>query len=138
MNTTKSDKIEILLQALAVLNRSHVPTSDAFKLKNPLLIKSFALPGKHDVDDDGRRRFSSIIAGMKAGAYDLQLKVSGKSRAGLKPTDTIENLCRVYGRSDRGAMNEVANFLKSGLNDDTITTKTPLRYFTTDGEKKNA
>lgn len=135
---TKQNKIEVLLLALASLNRAHIPTSDAFRLKNPLLIKSFALPGKHDVDDDGRRQFLSILAGMKAGLFDLELKVSGKSRAGLKPTDTLENLCRVYGRSDRGAMNEVANFVRVALNDDSITTKTPLSFFLADGENKNA
>jgi hypothetical protein len=133
----KTQKIEVLLQALASLNRTHIPTSDSFRLRNPLLIKSFALPGKHDVDDDGRRRFQSFLAGAKACLFDLDLKVSGKSRAGLKPTDTIENLCRVYGRSDRGAMNEVANYVKLALNDDSINTKTPLSYFL-DGENKNA
>jgi hypothetical protein len=133
----KQNKLEVLLLALAALNRTHIPTSDSFRLKNPLLIKSFALPGKHETDNEGRRCFQSLIAGLKAGLFDLELKASGKSRAGLKPTDTIENLCRVYGRSDRGAFNEVANFVAQALDDKSVTPRTELSYFL-DGENKNA
>lgn len=123
------NKIEAIVDAIGNLNGTNNPESDAYKLRNPLLIKSFARPGKHIIDDKGRRVFESYLAGYKAATFDAQLKVSGKSRAGLKPTDTLTNLLGVYGLKEKLAIDKVTNFLKKALVDKTITANTPLSYF---------
>lgn len=123
------DKIEAIVDAIGNLNGTTNPEADAYKLRNPLLIKSFARPGKHIIDEKGRRVFESYLAGYKAATFDVQLKVSGKSRAGLKPTDTITALLGVYGLKEKLAIDRVVNFLKKALQDKQITANTPLSYF---------
>lgn len=123
------NKIESIVDAIGNLNGTNNPESDCYKLRNPLLIKSFARPGKHIIDDKGRRVFDSFLAGYKAATFDVQLKASGKSRAGLKPTDTITALLGVYGLKEKLAIDKVVNFLKRALNDTQINANTPLSYF---------
>lgn len=123
------DRIEAVLDAIGHLNGMSNPESEAYQIRNPLLQKSFARPGKHLVDDKGRRVFDSLLAGYKAGTYDIKLKISGLSRAGLKPTDTITNLLGCYGMKELLATKKVVNFLQKALSDPTINAHTPLNYF---------
>lgn len=123
------NRIEALVDALARLNGADDPLSDCYKLRNPLLIRSFARPGKHMIDDKGRRVFPSWLAGYKAACFDMDLKVRGQSRAGLKSTDTLTNLLGVYGLNNNQAVGRVTNFLKRALTDDGINIHTPLSYF---------
>jgi len=125
------NKIECLLQAIGKLNGMTNPESEAFSINNPLKVRSFARPGKHFVSDSGLRVFPSILAGIKAGLFDLELKISGHSRAGLKPTDTITNLLGCYGMKEKLAVDNVVNYLRKGLSDPTISSKTELSYFCT-------
>ena len=62
----KINRIEVLVDALSVLNGVNKPDSEAYQLRNPLLLRSFARPGKHDVDEQGRRVFDSYLGGYKA------------------------------------------------------------------------
>lgn len=130
------NKIESIVDAIGNLNGTNNPESDCYKLRNPLLIKSFARPGKHIIDDKGRRVFESFLAGYKAATFDVQLKASGKSRAGLKPTDTITALLGVYGLKEKLATDKVVNFLKKALQDTTISANTPLSYFIEEAKKE--
>jgi hypothetical protein len=123
------NKIEALVDAISHLCGSGNPDSDCYKIRNPLLIRSFARPGKHLIDDQGRRIFPSWLAGYKAACYDVDLKVRGQSRAGLKPTDTLTNLLGVYGLNNNLATGKVVNFLKRALADQAISAHTPLSYF---------
>ena len=75
------------------------------------------------------RFFSSFLSGYKAALFDATLKIEGKSRAGLKPTDTLTNLLGVYGVKELGGISSVVNFLRKALKDDVISKNTPLAYF---------
>jgi len=123
------NKIEALVDAIGKANGIGDPEADAYRLRNPLLIRSFARPGKHETDEKGRRVFSSLLSGYKAGLFDIELKITGKSRAGLQPTSTITNLLGVYGIKEPSIMGSVVAFLRKALADPSITIATPLEYF---------
>lgn len=123
------NRIEAIVDILGKLNGMGDPESEAYALRNPLLIRSFARPGKHETDEGGRRIFSSFLSGYKAALFDAQLKLSGKSRAGLKPTDELSHLLGVYGIKELGGIGSVVNFLRKALQDDSISKNTPLSYF---------
>src|SRR5258707_11092745 len=103
-------KIEALADAIGKLNGMHDPESEAYALRNPLLIKSFARPGKHETDAKGRRVFTSFLNGYKAGLFDLELKISGKSRANLTTESTLETLLACFEIKTRQAADLVASF----------------------------
>ena len=126
------NRVEAIVDILGKLNGMGDPESEAYVLRNPLLIRSFARPGKHETDDGGRRIFSSFLSGYKAALFDAQLKLGGKSRAGLKPTDGLSHLLGVYGIKEAGGVKSVVNFLRRALKDDSIDGNTPLSYFLAD------
>ena len=123
------NKIEALLDAIASLKGWGNPDSDAYQLRDPLLVQSFSRPGKNEIDEKGRRVFSSSLAGLRACMFDLELKVKGESRAGLKKDDKLENLLRVYGIKEMGGQQQVVKFLKRALKDQSISRTTPLTWF---------
>lgn len=122
-------KIEALVDAIGRLNSIHNPDSLAYQIRNPLLLVSFAKPGRHDVNDEGLRVFNSLLAGYKAGTYDILLKIKGLSRAGLKPTDTLENLLGCYRIHEKAARDNVVAFIRRALKDESVSAKTSLTYF---------
>lgn len=123
------NKIEAICDAIGRINQMHSPDSQAYKLRNPLLLKSFAKPGRHDVNTDGLRVFGSFLAGYKAATYDVMLKIKGLSRAGLKSTDGLENLLGCYGISTKVSQDHIVSFVRRALDNDTIGLKTPLSFF---------
>lgn len=134
---TKSDKIESLLNAIAYVNGAfHDPESVAYKLRNPLLVKSFAVPGKHEVDAEGRRVFDTFEAGYRAGRFDLELKLSGASRANIKLSDTLDNVMRVYSITQPAQQREVLTFLRKALNDSNLRATAPVSFFTSPDRPK--
>lgn len=126
------NRLEALHDAIASLNNWSSPDSEAYHLRNPLLIKSFSRPGKNEIDDKGRRVFSSSLAGIRAGEFDLRLKCSGESRAGLKKTDLLENLLRVFQITETLGQQQIVKFLKRALKNETLTRQTPLAWFLED------
>jgi|SRR5437660_3932218 len=122
-------RIEVLADAIGKLFGIHDPTSEAYQLRNPLLIKSFARPGKHETDDKGRRIFTSLLNGYKAGLFDLELKASGKSRAKVTPESPLKDLLACYEVYTKAAQDNVVSFVRRGLKDDTISINTPTSYF---------
>jgi hypothetical protein len=123
------NRVEAIVDSLGKLNGMSNPESEAYALRNPLLIRSFARPGKHETDEQGRRIFTSLLSGYKAALFDASLKIEGKSRAGLKPTDTLTNLLGVYGIKEGPGINSVVQFLRRALKDQDIDKNTPLSYF---------
>lgn len=123
------NKIEALFDAIASLRGWNNPDSVAYQLRNPLLVQSFSRPGKNEIDDEGRRVFTSSLAGIRAGLFDLQIKIDGESRAGLKKEDRLANLLRVYQIPEKLGQQQIVKFLKRALRDDSLTTETPLSYF---------
>lgn len=130
------NKIEAVVDALGKCNGSADPSSECYTLRNPLLIRSFARPGKHETDEKGRRVFTSFLSGYKAAIFDCELKISGNSRAGLKPTDTLTNLLGVYGIKEPGGISNVVSFLRRALKDQDISKDTPLSYFLDSSKEK--
>ena len=122
-------RIEALFDALASLKGWSNPDSQAYQLRNPLMVKSFSKPGKNEITGEGYRIFSTQLAGVRAGLFDLQLKISGKSRAGLKSTDLLENVLRVYGVVELGGQQAVVKFLKRALKTQDVSKTTPLTWF---------
>jgi hypothetical protein len=127
--------VESLVDCIGSLHGIQHPGSMAYQLRSPLLIKSFAKPGKHVVDADGRRIFPSLLSGYKAAVYDMELKVRGQSRAGLKPTDGLRNLLGVYGIKELVEVDKAVTFLRHALGDMTIHRDTPLSYFIEEAKK---
>jgi hypothetical protein len=122
-------KTEILTDAISSLHKFYSPESLAYKLKNPLMLKSFARSGKHSGTEDGYRVFDSLLAGYKAAIYDVEKKVSGSSNCGLRPEDKLRNLLKVYGIAQEQEMLTVVYFLRKALADKNIDQYTPLSYF---------
>jgi hypothetical protein len=122
-------RLEALLDGIASVRGWSNPDSDAYQLRNPLLIQSFSRPGKNEIDKTGRRVFKSSLAGLRACLFDLELKVRGESRAGIKKDDHLENVLRVYGISELGGQQQIVKFLKRALKDSSISRTTSLSYF---------
>src|SRR5215831_3718487 len=127
MNTS-INKIEAIVDSIASLHEYHKPDSEAYQLRNPLLLRSFAAPGKHDIDDTGRRKFNSFIGGYKASYYDVELKIKGESSTGLKPSDRLKNLLAVYGIKQESDQLSVVYHLRKALANKDLDLTTPLSY----------
>lgn len=122
-------KVEALIDAIAHQNNFDDPESTAYRLKNPLLVRSFGKPGKHEIDEEGRRIFDSVISGYRACVFDIELKLGGKSRAGLRAGDLLENLLGTYGVKGPAAVSNVVKFLRRAIGDQEISGRTPMTYF---------
>lgn len=122
-------RVEALSDAIGKLNQINVPESLSYQLRNPLLLKSYAKLGRHDVNSDGLRVFGSLLAGMKAGLFDLELKLKGLSRAGLKPTDQLKNLLGCYGIHDKAALDYIVAFIRRAISDQSVSATTQLSFF---------
>lgn len=122
-------KTEQLVDAIAWHNNFHDPESLAYRLKNPLLVRSFGKPGQHEIDEDGRRVFESTVGGYRACLFDMDLKLSGGSRAKLNGESCLENLLGVYGIKGPAQIERVVKFLRKALKDPALTGKTVLTYF---------
>ncbi len=129
-------RIESLCDAIGKLNQISVPESTAYQLRNPLLLKSYAKLGRHSTNTDGLRVFGSLLAGMKAGLFDLELKLKGLSRAGLKPTDQLRNLLGCYGVQEKQAVDSVVAFIRRALKDESVSANTSLEFFLIDVNSK--
>ena len=124
------NKREALIDAIGKANGMHDPESLCYRLRNPLLIRSFARPGKHETDESGLRVFSSFLSGYKAAEFDIKLKIEGNSRARLRPEDPLSSLLAVYGIRELGGISTIVSFLRRALKDQNITGSTPLSHFT--------
>ena len=123
------NKIEALVDAISRLKGYDNPDSDLYAIRNPLGIQSFSRPGKNEIDEIGRRVFTTHLAGYRACLFDVELKVRGNSRAGIKVDDKLENLLRVFGLDQTLGQEQVVKFLKRALKDQSISRTTPLTYF---------
>lgn len=126
-------KLHALADAFANLNGAFSPSSDAYKLRNPLMLKAFS--PKHDRDDKGRRRFKSFTSGYDNGIIDCSIKCSGKSFSKIGPDSTLKDLVCLYGNPATAAKS-VKNFLRVALEDENIMETTPLSYFLEKLEEK--
>lgn len=113
-------KLEALADALAFYHRAFDPESDAYKARNPGLLRATQM--KHKRDENGKRVFDSYLDGYQALLFDLKIKCSGKSAA-RHPLFTLSDLVQ-----NKAAGKYLARFLTKALNE-TITAETSLSYF---------
>lgn len=120
-------KLESLVLAIGKLNGCFDdPESKAFKLCNPLLLKTYRPEKK--VDSENYRVFSSIMGGFKAGVADVQAKSSGKNHR-LSEENTLRDLLVLYGFQNELTTRKIVLFLRRSLNDESVSLTTPLKWF---------
>ena len=123
-------KIEALVDALAhLLGSSTNPDGELYAIRNPTGLISFSLPGKGEIDPQGRRIFKSWSAGYHAACYDARIKISGDSRSGIKKDDKLENFLGSMKVDQKAGQQQIVKFLRRALKDQSITVETPLSYF---------
>lgn len=119
-------KLEVLAEAISRYSGYNDPSSDAYLARNPGgLIAHSPL---HLRDDGNKRVFISMMDGWQALLFDIQLKLNGKSRAKLQPTDTLVKLAEAYSQQPTTAQ-AWAGYLRKALRDQSVTQKTQLDYF---------
>lgn len=121
-------RLEGLVLAIGKMNGAFDdPDSRAFKLCNPLLLKTWRPEKK--TDSEHFRVFSSVMGGFKAGIADAQAKSSGKNNR-LAPDNPLKDLLAIYGFSNDAVVRKLVLFLRRALQDETISTHTPVSWFT--------
>lgn len=131
-----TDRLEALADAIANLNGWHDPSSEAYQLRNPLLLRAYSLSRMQEHDEKGRRRFESAMAGYRAGLYDLNLKCRGQSRSKLEETATLRELLGTYQLGNAIAVKRVRKWLSAALEIEEyeIDGRLPVRWFVADGQ----
>lgn len=117
--------LEALAEAIASYSGYFDAGSPLYDARNPGGLKAM---GQSD-DGKGNRVFRSVIDGYQALFYDVELKVTGKSRAKLQPESTLQDLAIAY-NLPVGTPTAWSRYLRKALHDDSISAKTPLSYFT--------
>ena len=114
--------IEALAEAIAHVSGYTDPSSPVYKARNPGALRP--LDERHARDENGYRVFRSMLDGMQALMYDLDIKLRGR----LSPESTLADLATAYGRHIAEAK-AWANFLKKALDDETISPRTSIKRF---------
>lgn len=129
-------KIEALADGIAFLNKMHDPTSDAYQLRNPGLMRAYSYRHLSEVDNKGRRIFTSVIGGYRCLINDLTLKCQGETRAKgysgkLKSSDTLCDLLKSFNldNMEDGNIFALLEFLNNALPGYDLTAQTPLSFF---------
>jgi hypothetical protein len=119
-------KIEALADAIASLNDWTNPSGDAYRLRNPGLLRAFT---QRHADEGGRRIFPSLVDGYQALVYDLKKKCAGESRSKLQRDSTIKQLLmRGYGQAP-ASEEYVLCFLESAIPNTTFSATAPIEFF---------
>ena len=119
-------RLHALVDAFSHINGFHDPRSEAYQLRNPLLLRAFS--PKHEANENGRRRFSSFPSGYDNALLDCRIKCSGKSHSKLTPDSTLRDLVCIYGNTPAAAR-AVKNFLRAALQTEDIYEDTRLGWF---------
>lgn len=119
-------KLEALAEAIAAVSGYFDPTSPLYAARNPggLIAVSMA----HEKDANGHRVFASLLDGWQALLYDLDVKLTGKSKVALKPTDTLSRLAVSFGKAPKVAASW-SKFLRKALHDNSVSPDTTLEFF---------
>lgn len=120
------NKIEALADSFAKASGWHDPESDAYRNRNPIQLP--AISPRHPRDEQGKRIFKCALDGYQAALFDLKIKCSGQSNAGLRKDATLRDLALVYGHTP-GGIPRIVRFLRRALSDESITEHTPLMAF---------
>jgi len=126
-------RIEALADAFAKIHGWHDPLSDAYRLRNPGMLKAFS--PKHTKDEKGYRIFNSFPSGYDNLILDLKIKCSGGSHSRLKSDDTLINLVLCYQMPETSATS-IKKFLRHALHDENIMERQQLGWFLEDQPQK--
>jgi hypothetical protein len=129
-------RIEALADAIAYLNKAQDPASDAFQLRNPGLSRAYSYRHLGEVDNKGRRIFTSWIGGYRFLIQDLEWKCSGQTRAKgfsgkLTSLSNLNDLLKSFnlGNIEDGHIFALLDFLNTALPDSQIDATTDLKFF---------
>lgn len=117
--------IEAVAEAIVKTSGYWNADNPIYDARNPGGLLAFSPTQSRDVS--GYRVFASSLDGMQALLYDVQLKLSGKSRAKLKPENTLADFAAACGLPNAGVA--WSAFLRKALHDANINPKTPLAHF---------
>lgn len=127
------DRLEALADAIMKLNGWSDPSSQAYRNRNPLLLRAFSLSRAQAADARGVRIFDSLLGGYRAALNDLFEKCDGeygkgRSRSKLDRTSSLGDLLRVH--QLHLAERKVVLFLQAALQDDVaIHGRMPIGWF---------
>lgn len=125
---TYHKNIEMLVEAISAYSGYNVPGSELYKARNPIGLRATSM--KHAKDENGFRIFNSFLDGFQAALFDLSKKLSGNSWAQLTHDSTLEDLAKAYSDDGYGTSATAwAKYIRKAMDDDKVTTKTPLKYF---------
>ncbi len=129
-------RVEALVDAFSKMNGWHDPFSEAYRIRNPMMLRAFS--PKHVKNENGYRVFNSFSSGYDNGVIDLKIKCSGKSNSRLTPESTLNDLVQCYG-NPASATRYIKKFLRHALDDMNIMESTPLSFFMADqpAQKEN-
>jgi hypothetical protein len=118
--------LEAIAEAIAQTSGYHIPDHPLHAARNPLGLLAYS--PAHLRDEQGHRIFTSVLDGWQAGLFDVDIKMSGRSRAHLKPESTFADFAVACGQPATAAQ-AWAKFLRRALHDETINHKTLLEHF---------
>ena len=123
------NRLVYLAMAIAKANGAfHDPDSQAFRLRNPLLLKCYSPNHQKDTNSDFRV-FKSFTSGLDNAVRDLEIKCSGLSRMKLKPSDPLKALILCYGYEGSTPWTPVVKFLKHIAEFENVGENTKLSFF---------
>jgi hypothetical protein len=114
--------VEAIAEAIAHYSGYMEPTNPLYKARNPLGLRP--LKPEHPFDEMGNRIFRSVLDGMQAAIFDLEVKLGGR----LSPDSTLSDLAVAYGRKPTEAQ-AWSRFLRAALDDASITAHTQIKRF---------
>lgn len=122
-------RFEYVVVAMGKLNGAwDDPNSRAFKLRNPLLLKTWRPERK--TDSDHYREFTSFMGGFKAGLVDVLSKCDAKNNK-LTSENTLRDLLQYFGYHTDLSSRPIILFLRRSLGED-VSLETKLGWFQED------
>ena len=120
-------RFEVLALAISKMNGGlDDPDSRAFKLRNPLLLKTYRPEKK--VDSENYRVFSSFGGGFKAGVADLMAKCTGQNHR-LSVNNTLRDMLKIFGFIDERVQRKIMLFIQRSTQDDSVSLNTTMGWF---------
>lgn len=119
-------KLEAIAEAILDTSGYRTPDGPLYAARNPGGLPAFS--PAHVRDEHNNRVFTSVLDGMQALLFDIEVKMSGKSRARLSPSNTIADFAVAFGQPATAAQ-AWAKFIRRALHDSAVNHKTALSYF---------
>lgn len=119
-------KLEALAEARVRYSGYLNADNSLYAARNPGGLVAFS--STQTKDEQGFRTFRSMLDGMQALLFDVELKMAGRSRAALSPESTLTDFAEACGQQATAAV-AWASFLRKALRDTNISQKTTIAYF---------